>query len=125
MLISVKDTQKYGRGIYATCNIKIGELIESSPIILVNKEELQFLAPTKISNYWFYWGQNSSERAIALGYGSLFNHSYSPNCIYYYNERDLTIKFYALTNIKQGDEIKINYNGDPYDYSPLWFDIIN
>ncbi|TCN02895.1 hypothetical protein EV581_1301, partial [Bacillus sp. BK006] len=89
------------------------------------KEELEYLEKTTLSYYYFRWGEDSSEGAIALGYGSLFNHSYSPNCVYYYNEEGLTIEFYAITNIKKGDEIKINYNGDPYDYSPLWFDIID
>ena len=120
----IKDTQKYGRGVYATRDIKIGERFEISPVIILPKEEWEYLKKTKLFNYCFYWGENSDYTAIALGYGSLFNHSYTPNATFYNNEVDLSLDFYAITDIKNGEEIKINYNGEPKDKSPLWFDII-
>ncbi|PFR98129.1 SET domain-containing protein [Priestia megaterium] len=120
----MKDTQKYGRGIYAMHDIKKGQLIEVSPIILSPQKEWKHLEKTVLSQYGFRWGENFADTAIALGYGSLFNHSYTPNAIYYYNEDNLSIEFYAEADIKKDEEITINYNGDPKDKSPLWFDII-
>ncbi|MFB2347919.1 SET domain-containing protein [Priestia megaterium] len=122
--IYVKDTQKYGRGIYAMRDIKEGQLIEVSPIILSPPKEWEHLEKTVLSQYCFQWGENFSNTAIALGYGSLFNHSYTPNAIYYYNEDNLSIEFYAEADIKKDEEITINYNGDPTDKSPLWFDVL-
>ncbi|MGE1198566.1 SET domain-containing protein [Priestia megaterium] len=122
--IYVKDTQKYGRGIYALRDIKKGELIEVSPIILSPQKDWEHLEKTVLSHYCFQWGINFTDTAIALGYGSLFNHSYTPNAIYYYDEDNLSIEFYAETDIKKDEEITVNYNGDPKDKSPLWFEII-
>ena len=44
--------------------------------------------------------------------------------LYYYNEDNLSIEFYAEADIKKDEEITINYNGDPTDKSPLWFDVL-
>jgi SET domain-containing protein len=118
----VKDTQKYGRGIYAERDIKKGEKFEVSPIIMISTEEWEkYLEKTILYNYLFYWGENL---ALALGYGSLFNHSYHPNARFLNNKANLSIDFYALRDIKKDEEITVNYHGDPEDDSPLWFDVI-
>lgn len=124
-LIYIKDTGKYGRGVYARYDIKIGQVIEVSPVILLTKKESVYIKDTIISDYWFNWGAGDFDSALALGYGSLFNHSYTPNAAFYNNKDNLLIIFYALSNIKAGDEITVNYNGEPTDKSPLWFDVIN
>jgi uncharacterized protein len=119
---TIKDTQKYGRGVYAIRDIQKGELLEVCPVIVSPKEEEEHLDKTNLSNYCFYWGENF--RAIALGYGSIFNHSFSPNASFYCNIKHLIISFNAIKDIKNGEEITINYNGDPNDRSPLWFDVL-
>lgn len=118
----MRDTGKYGRGIYATREIKNGELIEESPVFLSPKSERKYLKKTVIFEYCFNWEERQT--AIALGYGSLFNHSYTPNAKFVYNYDYLSISFYAIRDIKKGEEITINYNGDPDDRSPLWFEVI-
>ncbi|SDP18714.1 hypothetical protein SAMN04487897_14413 [Paenibacillus sp. yr247] len=121
-IIYIKDTGKYGRGIYAACDIKKGEFIEEAPLIVIPKDEWKQMRKSILSNYVFQWGEH---KAIALGYGSLYNHSYTPNARYHTNVDNCTILFYAFSDIKTGDEITVNYNGDPYDNSPLWFDVID
>jgi uncharacterized protein len=121
--IYIKDTQKYGRGVFASRDIKKGELIEVSPVIISPKSEWEYLEKTVMSNYCFYWGENSEDTAIVLGYGSLFNHSYYPNAIYIDDRENLFFYFFAITDIETGEEITINYNGSPNDQSPLWFDV--
>jgi SET domain-containing protein len=111
---------KYGRGIFATRDIKKGEMIHEAPIIISPSNEYKYLKKTKIMDYVFWWGDDC---ALALGYGSLFNHSYTPNALYEYNKANQTIDFYAHTDIKANDEILINYNGDPDDDSKVWFDV--
>jgi uncharacterized protein len=122
--ICLKDTGKYGRGLFATRVIKTGELIEVSPALISCKDEWQYLKKTILFNYCFTWGENYEHTAIALGYGSLFNHSYTPNANFIYNIDNLSIDFYAISDINDGQEITINYNEDPEDKSPLWFDVI-
>jgi SET domain-containing protein len=86
--IYVKETQQYGRGIFAGQDIKAGELIEVSPVIIIQKEDWEnYLKKTILYNYCFYWRE---DLALALGYGSLFNHSYDPNAKYYNNKTNFS-----------------------------------
>lgn len=118
--ICVLDRENYGRGVFATRDIEKGELIEEAPVIVVPYKERKYLKKTIMSEYYFNWGEHT-DAAIALGFGSLYNHSYTPNATFTNNLVNQTIDFYAISNIKEGDEITINYNGDPDDKSPLWF----
>ncbi|WP_338472972.1 SET domain-containing protein [Niallia sp. XMNu-256] len=119
--IEVKGTGKYGRGIFALRDIKEGEFIEEAPVIVIPKEEWKKMKHSVLKNYVFWWEEN---KALALGFGSLYNHSYHPNAYYVTNIENQTIDFYAGKNIAKGEEIKINYNGDPEDQSPIWFDVM-
>lgn len=117
----MKNTGKYGRGIFATRNIKSGEFIEEAPVIVIPKVEWKLMRESVFRNYIFRWGD---DKALALGYGSLYNHSYTPNVRYYTNIENQSIDFYARKDIRKGEEMMVNYNGDPKDQSPLWFDVI-
>ncbi|MBM7694537.1 SET domain-containing protein [Peribacillus deserti] len=112
-----------GRGIFAVKLIKKGEFIHKAPVIVSPKKEFNYLKHTIFREYLFDWGSAPGDIALALGYGSLFNHSYSPNAIYYMNFKKRTIKFYAIKDIKPGEEILVNYNGNPTDKRSLWFDV--
>jgi uncharacterized protein len=114
---------RYGRGIFATRTIQKGELIHEAPVIVCPDDEYKKLQKTVLRNYYFNWGENYDHVAIALGYGSLFNHSYSPNAMFENNLKKETVDFFALKKIKTGEEILVNYNGDPNDKEPLWFDV--
>ena len=118
----MKNTEKYGRGIFAIRNIKNGELIEEAPVIIIPKIEWKLMRECVLSNYIFRWGE---DKALALGYGSLYNHSYTPNARYITNIENQSIDFYARKDIHEGEEIMVNYNGDPEDQSPLWFEVID
>jgi len=123
--ICIKETGKYGRGIFATRDIKTGELIEVSPVLTSIKNDWKYLKKTVLYNYCFSWGENYEHTAIALGYGSLYNHSYTPNAEYKNNIDNLSIDFYAIADITDGQEITINYNESSEDDSPLWFEVID
>jgi SET domain-containing protein len=72
-----------------------------------------------LGNYVFVWEDNKF--AVALGYGSLYNHSYEPNAKYI-RKKD-KILFQAIKDIKSGEEITINYNGNPKSQDKVWFDV--
>ena len=61
--------------------------------------------------------------ALALGYGSLYNHSYRPNARYD-DIGQLTKIFTALRDIPPGEEITVNYNGDPSDRAAVAFEVV-
>ncbi|MGG1657989.1 SET domain-containing protein [Brevibacillus sp. NRS-1366] len=100
-----------GRGVIAAKDIKKGAIIECSQVIVIPPDELMYIFKTVLINYIFSWGSNSS--AIALGYGSLYNHSYHPNATYFTRIKDMCIEFQALENIQEGQEITIDYEWFP------------
>ncbi|MEH7122214.1 SET domain-containing protein [Bacillus sp. JJ1532] len=118
--IIVKNAGKYGRGIFADRYIKKGELLEKAPVIIIPDQEWKQMRKSVLQNYVFRWGE---DKAIALGYGSLYNHSYTPNAKYITNIENQTLDFYARKDIQRGEQIFVNYNGDPSDQSLLWFDV--
>ncbi len=122
-MIEVKTSKvsegEFNRGVFATCDIKKGQLLHEAPVIAYPNEEHVHIEKTILDDYAFEYGINHS--AILLGYGMLFNHSYEPNAIYEINFDNHTFDFYAYTDIKAGEEIFINYNGDVDDKELLWF----
>lgn len=122
MPLIVKDTGKYGRGIFTTDHIKKDELVEISPVIIIPKDEWKYVKKTTFFNYCFLW-DGTEDTVLALGYGSLFNHSYEPNLTSSCNSVNLSMDFYSLRDIKAGEELTINYHGEPENRAPLWFDV--
>ncbi len=121
--ICVKDSPGKGRGVFAQRNFKKDEVIEISPVIVLSSEEIDSLELTQLYNYYFAWGPESKDAAIALGYGSLYNHSYTPNARYYKDFDNRLLKYVCIRDIQEGEEITINYNWDPEDKNPVWFDL--
>ncbi|MGD6830806.1 SET domain-containing protein [Sutcliffiella halmapala] len=110
---------EFNRGVFATQDIKAGVMFHAAPVISYLNEEHQHIEKTTLADYAFEYGVNHS--AILLGYGMLFNHSYEPNARYEINFDEHTFDFYAYKDIKAGEEILINYNGDVDQMDPLWF----
>jgi SET domain-containing protein len=61
--------------------------------------------------------------ALSLGFGSLYNHAKDPNASYYLTKENRTITYYALADIPAGQEITINYSGEPGQDFPEWFEL--
>lgn len=118
--ISPISDGEFNRGLFATCDIKKGTLLHEAPVISYPNAEHEHIEKTALADYAFEYGINHS--AILLGYGMLFNHSYTPNATYEINFDNHTFDFYAFTDIKKGEEVLINYNGDEDDQELLWFD---
>jgi hypothetical protein len=105
------------RCIRAARDIKKDELIESSPIILIPRDEQDDMDDMVLSSYTYDW--NNTHGAFILGYCLLTNHSYTPNIIYTRDFEMLQMNYYALRDIKKDEELFVNYNGKPGDMSPL------
>ena len=111
-----------GRGVFAKVAIKKGEVIEICPIIEIPINDFANVNESILVTYFFYFGKNRKQLAVALGFGSLYNHTYEPNATYKGIPKEKIIKFIALKNILKDEEITVNYNsGNPKDMTPLWF----
>ncbi|MVP01203.1 MULTISPECIES: SET domain-containing protein [Paenibacillus] len=110
---------EFNRGVFATRDIAKGELIHEAPVIPYPNEQHVHIEKTLLADYMFEYGANHT--ALLLGYGMLFNHSYTPNATYDLNFDNHTVDFFAYTDIAAGDEILINYNGEEDCDDPLWF----
>lgn len=116
----IKDA---GRGVFANKTIHKDELIERCPIILIEENQTPKIKETELNNYYFMWGDDKQhhQAAICLGFGSIYNHSYSPNTTYKKNIKEEYIDFVAIKDIEKDEEITVNYNyGNPNDKSKLW-----
>ena len=111
-----------GRGVFTSENISEGTIIEISPVIVMSNEERKLLDQTLLHDYIFEWGSNKEQCCVALGYVSVYNHSYKSNCEYSMDFETKQISIKAVRFIKAGEELFINYNGDWNNSKKVWFD---
>ncbi|HEY4481505.1 MAG TPA: SET domain-containing protein-lysine N-methyltransferase [Candidatus Brocadiaceae bacterium] len=112
-----------GRGVFAKVNIKKGGLIEKCPIVEIPEQDTALLNESILVTYFFYFGTKKEKAAVALGFGSIYNHTRTPNAVYKIKEKEGVIDFIALKDIKKDDEITVDYNyANPEDKNPLWFE---
>ncbi len=120
--IYFRPSPRGGRGVFTLKEIPEGALIEICPVIVLPENDLPLIHKTHLHDYYFLWGDDEKQCAIALGFGSLYNHDYQPNAEYVIDAEQKSIDIYSLRDIEPGEEITLNYNGDPEDQSPVWFD---
>jgi hypothetical protein len=118
--VECKRSRIHGKGIFAIEDLQKNEVIEICPIIVLDQKETRKINDTSLYDYYFSWQDSAS--SIALGYGSIYNHSYQPNAEYSKDFLNNRITFIAIKPIRKGEEITVNYNGDPDDQEPVWFE---
>ena len=111
-----------GRGVFTAVDLKKGDMIEVCQVIELPPCELPIIHKTTLHDYYFLWGEHHDRCAIALGFGSLYNHSDHSNASFLLDLVNDTLDLFAVRDIKMGEEITINYHGDPDDEGSLWFD---
>ncbi len=120
--IEIKYTPRKGRGVFAREFIAAGTEFERVPVIVMPEDDvMNNNTDTVIQRYVFEWGRGKV--ALALGFGSMYNHSYKPNARYDDIGR-MTKVFSSVTDIHPGDEITINYNGHEDGTDPVSFDVV-
>ena len=112
-----------GRGVYTAEDLVKGTIVEVSPVVVMTGEERVLLDKTTMHDYIFEWGSRRDQCCVALGYVSVYNHSYSSNCEYEmdYDYNTITIK--TVRSIGAGEELTINYNGTWNNKKKVWFDV--
>ena len=113
---------KNGKGVFTTKALRVGTIIEISPVLVFTGKEYLHLAETLLYNYIFEWGVSRKKAALALGYISMYNHSYNANCEYEmdFDNNLMTIK--VVKPVAKGGELYINYNADADNKAKVWFD---
>ena len=113
---------KKGRGVFAMKSFQEGDLIEKSPVIKLTPKERKHCEKTILYSYVYPW-RSTRSACLVLGYGELYNHSFEPNADWKQNFKTGSMVYRAIKPIKKGEEILINYNGEPDDKKPIdWFE---
>jgi hypothetical protein len=128
LIVKTSTIPNSGFGVFATEDIKTGEILEECPYIPFIMEDGSKL----FEDYRFYVNKEKKEVAIVLGYGSMFNSlpekrnsmwvpPFTPKNILFENKTiQLTreyidcFTFFAVRDIKKGDEIFLNYHGSSF-----------
>ncbi|KAF8650125.1 hypothetical protein AX16_005362 [Volvariella volvacea WC 439] len=104
-----------GRGVFASRRIAAGTAIEISPVLFFSKDEYEkYGRHTILDSYTFNW--MDGRMALALGLGSLFNHSTTPNVSYTRDNSTESIRYTTARCIEAGEELCIFYGHN------LWFE---
>ena len=94
--IYVKNSPVHGLGVFASEKINKDEIFEICPILSLPMKFGE-VSPLFI-DYRFNWPSGTSdwkEQVISLGFGSLYNHSESPNAYWFSDNETRTFKFVA------------------------------
>jgi SET domain-containing protein len=112
---------KHRYGMFCTQDIGKKSVIEVCPIILIPPDQAREIVKSHVLyGYYFEWKRKSI--ALALGYGSLYNHSPKPNAAFDADFPNQYIIFKALRNIPAGEEILVDYHsGNPDE--KVWFEV--
>jgi SET domain-containing protein len=117
----LRSSPIHGLGVFAAVARQPGDLLEVSPVLVVPRTQVEALQKTSLHEYYFRWPPSAA--ALALGYGSLYNHSYHPTARAQLDVQRGVLLFIARQPIHRNQEVTINYNGDPTDLTPTWFDL--
>ena len=124
----VKDTgTPKGRGAYAAKAFREGDVVEVCAAVPFDPGATDL--PLAVQRMVFNWGlltkNPGRQLALALGYGSLYNHDNPANMKYEVDEGGQTIRFVAARDIEAHDELTVNYDapGGVSDHSEReWFE---
>jgi len=121
-VLFIAPSGKGGKGVYTSERIRKQVTIEVSPVIVMTKADRELLDKTLLHDYIFEWGTKRNQCCLALGYVSMYNHSYQSNCEYLmdYDQQLITVK--TIRAIQPGEELCINYNGDWDNGKKVWFE---
>ena len=119
--VEVRPSPISGRGVFATRPIPAGTVVHVAPVVLLDDESHDLIDETELSGYVYDW--HGGGVALALGYGSLFNHASSPSCRHQLVDDDHpaapAIEYVTVRTVAADEELTIGYVDDD---ESLWFD---
>jgi SET domain-containing protein len=124
-LLFVKDIKGKGRGVFCKQNIAKDEIFEICPVLVIPATDYDIVKASRLVDYFFNFNKEENTLAIALGFGSLYNHAMYSNAAYTLDQNTRTMSYYALQDIPAGTEICINYAGETGQEFKEWFESRN
>lgn len=121
----IKEIKGKGRGVFCKQLITKDEEFEISPVLVLPPEDYDTVRASQLVDYFFSFNKEENTLALALGFGSLYNHAIYSNAAYVLDREAKTITFFALEDIKPGTEICINYAGERGQEFKEWFESRN
>jgi SET domain-containing protein len=121
----VKKIKGKGRGVFCREKIMRDEVIEICPVIVLPAADHDTAVSSRLSDYFFNFVKEENTLALALGFGSLYNHAVMSNAAYQLDRENRTMIYYALEEIPAGSEICINYAGQQGISYTEWFESRN
>jgi uncharacterized protein len=118
----VKEIKGKGRGVFCKQLISKDEAFEVCPVIVIPASDYDTVKASRLVDYFFSFNKEENTLALALGFGSLYNHAVNCNAVYYLNRQKKVITYYALEDIPAGKEICINYAGEHGQEFKEWFE---
>tara|TARA_B100000780_G_scaffold266355_1_gene222501 strand:- start:110 stop:586 length:477 start_codon:yes stop_codon:yes gene_type:complete len=111
----VKDSliPNSGRGVFATDDIKEGEVIEVCPIII--ESNIEAVQKSFMKDYVFTDIDDDSKRVFALGLCSMYNHKEDFNVFYSQEKNPDNMILTAMRDIQKGEELYITYGKDYWE----------
>ena len=97
---------KYGRGVFTNRNFETGEIIELAPYIEDETDNFKGV----IRDYIFSKNGKLERSVVAFGFGSMYNHSDSPNARW--EITDQNVKIQCIKPIKKDEEVFITYGNE-------------
>lgn len=117
--MKVKDTKFKGRGVFSDFEFGKNQIVCRCNVIVLGNKDTKVARDTLLTTYLFDWpsphetlDDDWTSSAIALGVGSLFNHSDEPNLKWEIRRDKLEIVFKTLRPIKKGEEFLFDYAWD-------------
>jgi SET domain-containing protein len=117
----IAPSENRGRGMFTAQPIAIGDIIEVCPVVVLPSDQKPLIDKTLLYDYYFLWNKPKGAIAIVLGYGSIYNHSETPNAEIFSSVDHATITIKCIQPIVSGEEIFVNYQGNQKDSIKLWF----
>jgi uncharacterized protein len=104
--IEIKPSPIHRYGVFATKYVAPGETVEECPIVFIKEDSAKYF-----KNLIFYWKKDEAA-ALALGYGSLYNHADKPNAEAIPDHKNKLLLIKAIKPIYEGEEIFVYYGKD-------------
>ena len=122
-------SEEKGKGAFAKKDIKNNTIIDIANVILIPNKDYNKIKKTVLFDYCYIWQDPKHkpefENAITLSISQFINHSFKPNIKYLYDYEIKAIEFSAIRDIKEGEELTVNYNGLVNDKSSVWFNVLD
>lgn len=111
--MEVRRSPIHGWGVFATDNIKGGEILEE--IYFLKIPTAQNESSSIFIDYRFNFPRtNWKYQTIPFGFACIYNHSNAPNAIWETDIENELFVFSSINDIKKDEEICTYYGGDNY-----------